>query len=87
MVENIFVKKKSLQVLLSSLNAVISTNERNWILAGHVIFKLRYNQIYQLKTLVIMSKQFTYFNKDRSKNKWLTFPKGQVVNITYYQIS
>ena len=38
--------------LLSSLNAVISTNERNWILTDHVnvIFKLRYNQIYQLKT-------------------------------------
>ena len=36
--------------MLSSLNAVISTNERNWILTGHVIFKLRYNQIYQLKT-------------------------------------
>ena len=36
--------------MLSILNAVISTNERNWILTGHVIFKLRYNQIYQLKT-------------------------------------
>ena len=48
--ENLFVKKNPLQDLLSSLNAVISTNERNWILTGHVIFKLRYNQIYQLKT-------------------------------------
>ena len=36
--------------MLSSLNAVISTNERNWILISHVIFKLHYNQIYQLKT-------------------------------------
>ena len=45
-----FFKKKTLQDLLSSLNAVISTNEKNWILTGHVIFKLRYNQIYQLKT-------------------------------------
>ena len=36
--------------MLSSLNAVIWINERNWILTGHVIFKLRYNQIYQLKT-------------------------------------
>ena len=35
---------------LSSLNSVISTNERNWILTGHVIFKLGYDQIYQLKT-------------------------------------
>ena len=38
-------KKKPLQDLLSSLNAVISTNERHWIITGHVTFKLRYNQI------------------------------------------
>ena len=43
-------KKKLVQNLLSSLNIVIATNERNWILTGHVISKLRYNQIYQLKT-------------------------------------
>ena len=36
--------------MLSSLNAVISTNEKNWILSDRVIFKLRYNQINQLKT-------------------------------------
>ena len=47
--ENLFVKNP-LQDLLSSLNAVISTNKRNWILTGHVNFKLRYDQIYQLKT-------------------------------------
>ena len=29
LVENVFVKKKSLQDLVSSLNALISTNERN----------------------------------------------------------
>ena len=46
-------KKNPLQDLLSSLNAVILTNERNWILTGHVIFKLRYNQIYQMKTTYI----------------------------------
>ena len=50
MAENLFVKKNILQDLLSSLNAVISTNERHWIITGHVIFKLCYNQIYQLKT-------------------------------------
>ena len=48
--ENLFVKKNPLQDLLSSLNAVISINERNWILTDHVTFKLHYNQIYQLKT-------------------------------------
>ena len=45
-------EKNPLQDLLPSLNAVISTNERNWIVTGHVICKLRYNQIYQLKTTI-----------------------------------
>ena len=42
---NLFVKENPLQDLLSSLNAVISTNERHSIITGHVTFKLRYNQI------------------------------------------
>ena len=46
--------------MLSSLNAVISTNERNWILTGHVIFKLRYNQIYQLKTTIACMSKYTF---------------------------
>ena len=50
MVENSFVKRNPLQDLLSSLNGVISTNERNWLLTDHVTFKLPYNQIYQMKT-------------------------------------
>ena len=57
MVENLFVKKD----LLSSLNALILTNEKNWILTGHVIFKLSYNQIYQLKTT------FTYWQHKKRK--------------------
>ena len=32
------------------MNAVISTNERAWILKGHMTFKHHYNQIYQMKT-------------------------------------
>ena len=40
-----------LQDLLSSMNTVISTNERAWILTGHVTFDLRYNQIYQIYQL------------------------------------
>ena len=43
LVEILFVKKNLLQDLLSSLNALISTNERHWTV--HVTFKLRYNQI------------------------------------------
>ena len=45
LVEILFVKKNPLQDLLSSLDAVISTNERHWIITGHVTFKLCYNQI------------------------------------------
>ena len=43
-------KKNPLQDLLSSLNCVISINERNGISTDHVIFKLGYNEIYQMKT-------------------------------------
>jgi hypothetical protein len=39
------------------MNAVISTNERAWILTGHVTFKLSYNQIYQMKTNMIFEKK------------------------------
>ena len=51
--EILFVKKIPLQDLLCSMNAVILTNERAWILTGHVTFKLHYNQIYQMKTPLI----------------------------------
>ena len=40
LVEILFAKKNTLQDLLSSLNAVISTNERTWILTDYVTFKL-----------------------------------------------
>ena len=50
LIGGIFIKKNPLQDLLSRLNAVIATNERHWIIPDHVIFKLRYNKIYQLKT-------------------------------------
>ena len=32
------------------MDASILNNERAWILTGHVTFKLRYNQILQMKT-------------------------------------
>ena len=51
LVQNLFFKKKNpLQDLPSSLNAVISSNERHLIITDHVIFKLPYNQIYQMKS-------------------------------------
>ena len=48
-------QKNPLQDLHSSLNAVISTNEKHWVITDHVTFKLRYNQIYQLKTTIIIN--------------------------------
>ena len=47
--ENLF-KKNPLQDLLSSLNAVISTNESTRIITGHVIYNLAYTYKFQLKT-------------------------------------
>ena len=52
LVENLFFQKNPLQDLLSSLNSLISTNDKNGILTDHVIFKLRYNEIYQMKTTI-----------------------------------
>ena len=60
LVENLFVKENPLQDLLSSMDAVISTNERAWILTGHVTFKLRYSQIYQMKTTVKVHSEFEF---------------------------
>ena len=49
LVENLF-KKNPLQDLLSSLNAVISTNESTQIITGHVIYNPAYTYKFQLKT-------------------------------------
>ena len=45
-----FILKKPLQDLLSSLNAVISTNESTQIITGHVIYNPAYTYKFQLKT-------------------------------------
>ena len=42
--------KNPLQDLLSSLNAVISTNESTQFITGHVIYNLAYTYKFQLKT-------------------------------------
>ena len=42
MAENLFVKKNILQDLLSSLNAVISTNESSQFIIGHMVYNLAY---------------------------------------------
>ena len=52
--EHLF-KKSPLQDLLSSLNAVISTNESTEFITGHVIYNPSYTYKFQLKpTLVLL---------------------------------
>ena len=53
LVEILFVKRNPLQDLLSSLNAVISTNESTRIVTGHVIYNLSYTYKFQLKTIIV----------------------------------
>ena len=55
LLENVFLKNP-LQYLLSSLNAVISTNEITQIIAGHVIYNPSYTYKFQLKTTKIQSE-------------------------------
>jgi hypothetical protein len=43
--ENLFKKKYPLQDLLSSLNAVISTNESTEFITGHVIYNPAYTYL------------------------------------------
>jgi hypothetical protein len=50
----IYLTKNPLQDLLSSLNAVISTNESIEFITGLVIFNRAYNEIFQLKTTRIV---------------------------------
>ena len=42
--------------LLSSLNAVISTNESTQIITGHVIYNPAYTYKFQLNTTYVMSR-------------------------------
>ena len=51
LVEDLF-QKDPLQDLLSSLNAVISTNESTEFIAGHVIYNPAYTYKLQLKTTI-----------------------------------
>ena len=59
--ENLFLKNH-LQDLLSSLNAVISTNESTRIIKGHVIYNLAYTYKFQLKTTFSLLKLAPSYN-------------------------
>ena len=52
--EKIIFQKKTLQDLLSSLNAVISLNESTRIIAGHVIYNPAYTYKFKLKTTYLV---------------------------------
>ena len=45
LVENLFFQKNPLQDLLSSVNTVISTNERIEFITGHMTYNLAYTEI------------------------------------------
>ena len=58
LVENLYLKRNPLQDLLSSLNAVISTNESTRIVTGYVIYDLAYTYKFQLKTTIAFHSVF-----------------------------
>ena len=57
--ENLF-QKNPLQDLLSSLNAVISSNESTRIITGHVIYNPAYTYKFQLKTTMFSKDTLTF---------------------------
>ena len=56
LVEILFVNENPLQDFLSSLNAIISTNESTEFIAGHVIYKPAHTYKNQLKTTFVTVK-------------------------------
>ena len=56
--------------MLSSLNAVISTNESTRIITGHVIYNRAYTYKFQQKTIYIDIEQFVTY-RPSSLQTWL----------------
>ena len=65
--ENLFLKNP-LQDLLSSLNAVISTNESTEFITGHVIYNPAYTYKFQLKTTLFLRENMVGKIIDECKN-------------------
>ena len=59
--ENLFFQKNPLENLLSSLNAVISTNESTGFITGHVIYNPAYSYKFQLKITKVGKVEFYLF--------------------------
>ena len=62
--ENLFFQKDPLQDLLSSLNALMSTNESNQFITGHMVYNLVYTEILQTTTTLICSGIFFLKKRD-----------------------
>ena len=60
------------------MNAVISTNERAWILTNHVTFKLHYNQIYEMKTTNKPQKFILGFHKVQGSYESIESLEGKI---------
>ena len=79
-----FVKKDPLQDLLSSLNAVISTNESTEIITGHVIYNPAYTSFkFKLKTTIMSELGNT---KDQSKTLPSLKHVTSILTGTYLQL-
>ena len=60
LVENLFLQKNPFQDFLSSLNAVISTNESTEFITGYLIYNLAYTYKFQLKITYLIRAQKTH---------------------------
>ena len=60
--KNLFFKKNPLQDLLFSLNAVISTNESNEFITGHLTYNPAYTYKFQLKTTTYVMNRKAEFH-------------------------
>ena len=71
--------------MLSSLNAVISTNESTQIITGHVIYNPAYTYKFQLKTTFLMIELSIFHPQDQQKCDWLEYRGNKVVQRRFHK--
>jgi hypothetical protein len=76
-VENLFFQKNTLQDLLSSLNAVISTNESTQLITGHMVYNLAYTKILQMTTTIVWAFEIRDARKCRIASRWPLFSSSK----------
>ena len=92
---NLFLKRNPLQDFLSSLNAVISTNDSTWFIIGHVIYNPAYIYKFQLKTtLIILEHQSKHIRpmcslylSDSDQKQYLTISIDYTIYIFVSMVS